>query len=95
MTARIGARELRQNLSAVLERVKKGERIVITSRNRPVAELGPLGGRGGTLAQLIAEGKATRAKHGPPHTFKPVKVDLGSPTALSDALLKQRDEESH
>lgn len=33
--------ELRQNLSRYLRRVERGERLVVTDRNRPVAELGP------------------------------------------------------
>ncbi len=37
----VGIAELRQNLSKYLERVAQGERLVVTDRNRPVAELGP------------------------------------------------------
>jgi prevent-host-death family protein len=36
-----GVREARQNLSALLEEVKKGHEIVITERGRPVAKLVP------------------------------------------------------
>jgi len=36
-----GAREARQNLSALLDEVKKGREIVITERGRPVAKLVP------------------------------------------------------
>jgi prevent-host-death family protein len=36
-----GVREARQNLSALLEEVKKGRVIVITERGRPVAKLVP------------------------------------------------------
>lgn len=34
-----GIREARQNLSALIEEVKKGREIVITDRGRPVARL--------------------------------------------------------
>jgi len=37
----VGIRELRQNLSIYVARVKKGERFVVTEHNRPVAELVP------------------------------------------------------
>jgi prevent-host-death family protein len=37
----VGVAELRQNLSKYLRRVARGERLVVTDRNRPVAELGP------------------------------------------------------
>jgi prevent-host-death family protein len=36
-----GIRELRQNLSALLDEVKKGREIVITERGHPVAKLVP------------------------------------------------------
>lgn len=38
---RAGVREARQNLSALLEEVKKGREVVITERGRPVAKLVP------------------------------------------------------
>ncbi len=44
-----GVREARQNLSALLDEVRKGREIVITERGRPVARLVPVdrsGGRG-------------------------------------------------
>jgi len=34
-----GVREARQNLSALLDEVKKGREVVITERGRPVAKL--------------------------------------------------------
>ena len=37
-----GIREARQNLSALIEEVKKGREIVITDRGKPVARLAPL-----------------------------------------------------
>ena len=42
MSTTVGVAELRQNLSQYLQRVANGERLVVTDRNRPVAELGPL-----------------------------------------------------
>ena len=58
----IGVRELRQHASRWLSRVKAGERIVVTERGRPIAELVPITEPppGGVLAQLIADGLATR-----------------------------------
>ena len=38
-----GVREARQNLSALLDEVKKGREIVITEHGRPVAKLVPAG----------------------------------------------------
>ena len=44
-----GVREARQNLSALLDEVKKGREVLITEHGRPVAKLVPpdrAGGRG-------------------------------------------------
>ena len=38
----VGVRELRQNLSVYLRRVRRGEPLVVTERGRPVATLQPL-----------------------------------------------------
>jgi prevent-host-death family protein len=50
----IPQRELRNNVSDVLRRAESGERFTITVAGRPVAELGPAGGRdrAATLAEL-------------------------------------------
>jgi len=37
-----GVREARQNLSALLDEVRKGREVIITERGRPVAKLVPL-----------------------------------------------------
>jgi prevent-host-death family protein len=41
MSNRVGVRELRQNLSRYLDRVKAGEALVVTERGREVARLVP------------------------------------------------------
>jgi prevent-host-death family protein len=41
MTEKVGVRELRQNLSKYLDRVKEGESLVVTERGREVARLVP------------------------------------------------------
>lgn len=40
-----GVREARQNLTELLDEVKKGREVVITDRGRPVARLAPLARR--------------------------------------------------
>lgn len=57
--ASVGVRELRDHLSAYLERVKDGETIIVTEHGRPVARLvrdAPLSPH---LLRLVAEGKLT------------------------------------
>jgi prevent-host-death family protein len=39
--ASVGVRELRDNLSEYLRRVRQGEILVITDRGKPIGELGP------------------------------------------------------
>lgn len=54
---RIGVRELRNQVSEVIRRVRSGERILITSNGVPVAELGPVtGGRADSLEELAEAG---------------------------------------
>lgn len=43
MSATVGVRELRQNLSKYLDRVKEGESLVVTERGKEVARLVPSG----------------------------------------------------
>jgi prevent-host-death family protein len=43
MGEKVGVRELRQNLSKYLDRVKDGEALVVTERGRQVARLIPAG----------------------------------------------------
>jgi prevent-host-death family protein len=43
MSKTVGVRELRQNLSKYLDRVKAGERLLVTEHGREVAQLVPAG----------------------------------------------------
>jgi len=56
----VGVRELRQNLSVYLDRVKEGETLTVTEHGHDVALLTPLPKREmDVLERLVAEGKAT------------------------------------
>lgn len=59
MDVSVGVRELRQNLSRYLERVKAGEAFVVTERGSEVARLTPSGGGQSGLARLIAERRSS------------------------------------
>lgn len=87
MSETVGVAALRQNLSLYLRRVDKGERLVITDRNRPVAELGPPPSTGSALDRLIAEGKVSRPRRSA--LPEPLEMD-GDPHALSRALEEVR-----
>ena len=93
-SARVGVRELRQNLSVYLDRVKAGETLEVTEHGQPVAQLGPRPAKPVSIIdQMIAEGRAT------PATFDHRKIKL--PTTLpdpggrtlSEILQEMRDEE--
>jgi len=85
----VGVAQLRQNLSVYLRRVEKGERLVVTDRNRPVAVLGPVPASETALERLIAEGRVSR----PRGAGLPEPLEMGDdPYALSRALAEVRDE---
>ncbi|MGH2973474.1 MAG: type II toxin-antitoxin system Phd/YefM family antitoxin [Solirubrobacterales bacterium] len=89
MSRSIGVAELRQNLSLYLRRVENGERLLVTDRNRPVAEIGPPPSTGEALDRLIAEGRVARPiRRGLP---PPLRMD-GDARALSQALDEIRGE---
>lgn len=89
MSTTVGIAELRQNLSRYLRRVEAGERLLVTDRNRPVAELGPPPSTGAALDRLIAEGLVSRpTRRGLPG---PLRL-TGDPYALSRALDETRGE---
>jgi len=89
MSETVGVAELRQNLSVYLRRVERGERLVVTDRNRPVAELGPVSDTGPELDRLIAEGVVSA----PRRRGLPEPIELtGDPDNLSRALDEIRNE---
>jgi antitoxin (DNA-binding transcriptional repressor) of toxin-antitoxin stability system len=57
----IGVRELRQNLSVYLRRVKAGEVLGVKERGHRVAMLAPAASGSTALERLIAAGRATAA----------------------------------
>jgi prevent-host-death family protein len=85
----VGVRELRQNLSVYLRRVKAGQVLDVKERGTRVAVLVPAGGRSTVLDRLIEAGRATAARGD--------LLDLGRPLGrpsrrASRALARLRDE---
>lgn len=70
---RIGIRELREDLSRAIRRVRAGEALEITDRGEPVARLVPLRSAGGPLDALVAAGKA-RAPRRPGRLPRPLTL---------------------
>ena len=81
---RVGIRQLRNNVAAVVRRASAGERVVVTVDGVPVAQLGPLDAAAGvTLDDLVAAGLARapgrRDRPGPPEAEDaPVDIRPGS-----------------
>ena len=86
----VGVRELRQNASALLDRVATGVTIQITNHGHPVAQLVPLGGQRQGRADLIASGQLQPGR-GNVLGVEPVQAPPGSPT--TDELLADMRED--
>ena len=88
--------EAKNGLSALIDRVRKGETVVITDRSRPVAQLAPLdaGSKTGTdawMADLERKGIVRRAKRKgvPKFLLRPAVPRPVGVSALT-ALLEER-----
>lgn len=86
----VGVRELRQNLSIYLERVKKGEALTVTDRGQEVAILRPMPKSDDLIERLVAEGRATRPTRSIRDLPKPLDIKLDKP--LSEILDEMREE---
>ncbi len=52
----VGVRDLKNNLSRYLDRVRSGEEIIVTDRGRPVARLSSIDASTDRLADLVESG---------------------------------------
>ncbi|MEO8247385.1 MAG: type II toxin-antitoxin system prevent-host-death family antitoxin [Chloroflexota bacterium] len=91
---RVGIRELRQNLSVYVRRVREeGKAYEVTERGEPVARLTPLTERPRSIIeQMIADGRITPAKRSWSELPPPVKLPEGG-RSLSEILQEMRDED--
>lgn len=89
----VGIRELRQNLSVYVKRVREeGRAYEVTERGEPVARLTPLESRPTSLIdEMIADGRIAPARREWRDIPKPL-VPRGR-TPLSQVLQEMRDEE--
>lgn len=81
----VGVRELRNNLSKYLDRVRDGEEIVVTDRGRAIARVLPTGAER-VLDRLIAEGVVVPAQRPKRRSRTPIK----SEGTVSDLVADQR-----
>jgi prevent-host-death family protein len=89
---RVGIRELRHDFRAWLDRARAGERIVVTDRGQPIADLVPHRQERTWLQQMRDSGLTMPARRprGPLPT--PFRVGGSGSTAGSAALQEQREE---
>lgn len=85
----VGVRELRQNLSVHLARVKRGEALEVLERGHVIALLVPVEPAATTIDRLVAAGRATRATRTLAE-FAPPGGELSS--MLGSAILDGRDD---
>jgi prevent-host-death family protein len=91
--SRVGARQLRHELGAILRRVWEGESFEITDRGKPVARLVPLPERQSLYDRLVADGVIVPAKR-PFHPLpKPIKIK--NPLMSTDEAIAYQRDESH
>jgi len=92
MTKQVGVRELREQLSAYLDRAHHGETIEVTDRGTPVAMLVPIPEERRILAELIASGQLRPAKRQwTASEWEPLPPTPGARPA-SDVLEEQRED---
>jgi prevent-host-death family protein len=91
---RVGIRELRQNLSVYVRRVRQeGRAYEVTERGEPVARLTPLEGRPmSRIERMIAEGRITPATRTGDALPPPIPLPPGG-RPLSEILQEMRDED--
>jgi len=87
----VGVRELRQNLSRYLDRVKAGEGFIVTERGEEVARLTPSARHETPLAQLIAERGASIPRGDLLQTLAPPGTPAQGPPS-SEVLGELREE---
>ncbi|MPZ87655.1 MAG: type II toxin-antitoxin system prevent-host-death family antitoxin [Nitriliruptorales bacterium] len=87
----IGLRELNQNPSKAVARVRAGTSIVVTDRGKPVLRMVPETEHPGTLQRMISAGEARPpAEQGIPDLVLDLAPGIES---LSDLLVADRDKE--
>ncbi len=88
----VGARQLKNELSAYLRRVSNGEHVRVTLRGKPIADLVPAGRSAGEerRRRLVAGGTLTPGRTPTPDRPPPLAQPLPGPTP-SEIVLAERE----
>jgi prevent-host-death family protein len=88
---RVGVRELRQNLSVYLRRVRRGEALEVTERGQPIAVLQPIVDPEDRFVRLEARGISLRRGLGNLAQLPP-PVTMQLPRPLGEVLQDLRED---
>lgn len=87
----VGVRELKNSLSRYLGRVKDGEIITITDRDKPVARLVPISDQPAeALLKMLEDGRATWLGGRPGYTSTPVYSEPGKGKTIGEIAAEDR-----
>jgi prevent-host-death family protein len=87
----MGLRELNQNPSKAVARVRAGASILVTDRGKPVLRMVPAAEHPSTLQQMISAGEVSLpAEQGMPEVVPDLAPEVAS---LADLLVADRDRE--
>lgn len=90
----VGVRELRQNLSVYLDRVKAGETLRVTEHGRPVAQLAPLDEHADAYGRLVALGRLVPSSRARGIAALAAPLDLEDAAALRAEVDAGREDAS-
>jgi prevent-host-death family protein len=92
-SAIVGARELKTRLGTYLNRVRRGETILVTDRSEPIAELRPVRVESSPMAaalhKLAAAGVVTLPTRSRPAPFAAIR---SRGVSASEAIVRERNE---
>lgn len=86
----VGVRELKNQLSSFLDRVKTGEEFTVTEHGRPIARLSAVGADFDRMTELVAAGVVRPAATSRRLPAKRVRIADGA-ARLAEQVSKQRD----
>ena len=86
----VGVRDLKNNLSRYLDRVQRGEEIIVTEHGKPIAKIVPYEGKS-TLEELIDAGIVTPPKKTGRFELPPPIVPTPGPP-VSRYIAEEREE---
>ncbi len=87
----VGIRELRQQASAVLRDVERGETVEVTDRGRPVARIAPVSGAD-RFEHLVASGRIRPAVGDVLELPSPLEPVEGVPLPSEELAAMRKDE---